>query len=55
MEVLTERGLVAPCVNGFPEEKDGERLDLSRRASDQLKPSPARHQHAAVTHEIMLK
>lgn len=37
--MLAERGRVAPWANGLPEEKEGERLDLSRRASDQLKPS----------------
>jgi len=39
-ELLTARGRPPPCVNGLPEENEGERLDLSRSASDQLKPSP---------------
>lgn len=41
LDMLADRGRVAPGPNGLPEENDGERLDLSLRASDQLKPSPA--------------
>lgn len=41
-EMLAERGRVELEANGLPDENDGERLLLSRMASDQLKPSPAR-------------
>lgn len=44
--ILAERVRLAPCVNGLPEENDGERLDLSRRASDQLNPSGEKSAHA---------
>ena len=37
--VLVARVRLAPWLYGLPEENDGERLDLSRRASDQLNPS----------------
>lgn len=40
VEMLAERGRTPPWWKGLPEEKEGERLDLSRIASDQLKPSP---------------
>jgi len=40
LEMLAERGRAVPWLKGLPEEKDGERLVLSRMASDQLKPSP---------------
>lgn len=39
-EMLAERGRVALEAKGLPDENDGERLLLSRMASDQLKPSP---------------
>lgn len=38
--MLAARGRCWPSARGLPEEKDGDRLDLSRMASDQLKPSP---------------
>ncbi len=41
LEMLAERGR-PPWLKGFPDEKEGDRLDLSRRDSDQLKPSPIR-------------
>lgn len=39
-EMLAERGRAELEANGLPDEKDGDRLLLSRMASDQLKPSP---------------
>jgi len=39
-DILAERGRVELEANGLPDENDGERLLLSRMASDQLKPSP---------------
>ena len=37
-------GLVTLPAKGFPDENDGERLVLSLKASDQLKPSPMNSQ-----------
>jgi len=44
LEMLAERGRVAFEAKGLPDEKDGDRLVLSRMASDQLNPSPVQRQ-----------